>query len=247
MAGAGGAAHLAGVAAAHTTLPVLGVPMESASLKGLDSLLSTVQMPGGIPVATFAIGKPGAVNAALFAVAILAGKRPELGKKLADFRAEQATKILAGETPVADLSLPLIGLLLGASVASGLRLYATIAVLGFLGRSGALALPAGLTVLTQPVGHRGRGRALPRRVPGRQDPDRRLRLGPRPHVRPGPGRGAARVGGHGGRRREGRIIAALLCGGVALSAHGLKASARVALTRAPSPSPTGSRPSPRTA
>jgi len=94
VAGAGGAAHLAGVAAAHTTLPVLGVPMESASLKGLDSLLSTVQMPGGIPVATFAIGKPGAVNAALFAVSVLAGKRPELAKKLADFRAEQARKIL---------------------------------------------------------------------------------------------------------------------------------------------------------
>jgi len=94
VAGAGGAAHLAGVAAAHTTLPVLGVPMESASLKGLDSLLSTAQMPGGIPVATFAIGKPGAVNAALFAVAILAGKRPDLSRKLADFRAEQAAKIL---------------------------------------------------------------------------------------------------------------------------------------------------------
>jgi len=95
VAGAGGAAHLAGVAAAHTTLPVLGIPMESASLKGLDSLLSTVQMPGGIPVATFAIGKPGAVNAALFAVSVLAGKRPELSRKLADFRAEQAKKILA--------------------------------------------------------------------------------------------------------------------------------------------------------
>ena len=73
--------------------------MESASLKGLDSLLSTVQMPGGIPVATFAIGKPGAVNAALFAVAVLAGKRPELGKKLADFRAEQAAKILQEKLP----------------------------------------------------------------------------------------------------------------------------------------------------
>ena len=95
VAGAGGAAHLAGVAAAHTTLPVLGVPMESASLKGLDSLLSTAQMPGGIPVATFAIGKPGAVNAGLFAVAILAAKRPELSKKLEDFRTEQAKKILA--------------------------------------------------------------------------------------------------------------------------------------------------------
>jgi len=94
VAGAGGAAHLAGVAAAHTTLPVLGIPMESASLMGLDSLLSTVQMPGGIPVATFAIGKPGAINAALFAVAILAGKRPELSRKLAEFRADQAAKIL---------------------------------------------------------------------------------------------------------------------------------------------------------
>ena len=98
-AGAGGAAPRAGVADAHTTLPVLGVPMESASLKGLDSLLSTVQMPGGIPVATFAIGKPGAVNAALFAVAILAGKRPELSQRLADFRAEQAAKILQEKLP----------------------------------------------------------------------------------------------------------------------------------------------------
>src|SRR6516165_6152212 len=89
VAGAGGAAHLAGVAAAHTTLPVLGVPMESASLKGLDSLLSTVQMPGGIPVATFAIGKPGATNAALLAVAILANQRPELRKRLHEFREEQ--------------------------------------------------------------------------------------------------------------------------------------------------------------
>ncbi len=104
IAGAGGAAHLAGVAAAHTTLPVLGVPMESASLKGLDSLLSTVQMPGGIPVATFAIGKPGAINAALFAVAVLAGKRPELQKKLAEFRAEQAAKILRNPDPALDSS-----------------------------------------------------------------------------------------------------------------------------------------------
>lgn len=99
VAGAGGAAHLAGVAAAHTTLPVLGVPMESASLKGLDSLLSTVQMPGGIPVATFAIGKPGAVNAALFAVAVLAGKRPELSRKLEDFRAEQSARVLKETLP----------------------------------------------------------------------------------------------------------------------------------------------------
>jgi len=99
VCGAGGAAHLAGVAAAHTTLPVLGVPMESASLKGLDSLLATVQMPGGIPVATFAIGKPGAVNAALFAVAILANAEPELGKKLVAFRADQAAKVLKETLP----------------------------------------------------------------------------------------------------------------------------------------------------
>ena len=92
IAAAGGAAHLAGVLAAHTTLPVLGVPMGSA-LNGLDSLLSTVQMPGGIPVATFAIGKPGAVNAALFAVAILANSRPPLRKKLHEFREVQEKKI----------------------------------------------------------------------------------------------------------------------------------------------------------
>ena len=95
IAAAGGAAHLAGVVAAHTLVPVLGVPMESASLKGLDSLLSTVQMPGGIPVGTLAIGKPGAVNAALLAVAILANSRPELREKLRQFRAQQAAKIEA--------------------------------------------------------------------------------------------------------------------------------------------------------
>src|SRR5579885_3357907 len=93
IAAAGGAAHLAGVTAAHTVLPVLGVPMESASLKGLDSLLSTVQMPGGIPVGTLAIGKPGATNAALLAIAILANSRPELREKIRQFRAEQAAKI----------------------------------------------------------------------------------------------------------------------------------------------------------
>jgi 5-(carboxyamino)imidazole ribonucleotide mutase len=93
IAAAGGAAHLAGVMAAHTTLPVLGVPMKSDALNGLDSLLSTVQMPGGIPVATLAIGKPGAVNAALFAVAILANSRPELRQKLHEFRASQEKKI----------------------------------------------------------------------------------------------------------------------------------------------------------
>ncbi|MBZ5603509.1 MAG: 5-(carboxyamino)imidazole ribonucleotide mutase [Acidobacteriia bacterium] len=93
IAAAGGAAHLAGVIAAHTILPVLGVPIESASLKGLDSLLSTVQMPGGIPVGTLAIGKPGATNAAMLAVAILAVSRPELREKIRQFRAEQAEKI----------------------------------------------------------------------------------------------------------------------------------------------------------
>jgi 5-(carboxyamino)imidazole ribonucleotide mutase len=99
IAAAGGAAHLAGVVAAHTLLPVLGVPMESASLKGLDSLLSTVQMPGGIPVGTLAIGKPGATNAALLAVAILAGSRPELREKLRAFRAEQTAKVLKETLP----------------------------------------------------------------------------------------------------------------------------------------------------
>ena len=99
VAGAGGAAHLPGIVAAHTLLPVLGVPMESASLKGLDSLLSTVQMPGGIPVGTLAIGKPGATNAALLAVAILAGKRPELREKLRAFREEQTAKVLKETLP----------------------------------------------------------------------------------------------------------------------------------------------------
>jgi 5-(carboxyamino)imidazole ribonucleotide mutase len=95
IAAAGGAAHLAGVVAAHTLLPVLGVPMESQSLKGLDSLLATVQMPAGIPVGTLAIGKPGAINAALLAIAILAKGRPELRKKLAAYRAAAAAKIEA--------------------------------------------------------------------------------------------------------------------------------------------------------
>jgi 5-(carboxyamino)imidazole ribonucleotide mutase len=97
LAGAGGAAHLPGMTAAHTTLPVLGVPVESAALKGLDSLLSIVQMPGGVPVATFAIGKAGAINAALFAVTILAAKRPELARRLEEFRAEQTQRVM-GET-----------------------------------------------------------------------------------------------------------------------------------------------------
>jgi 5-(carboxyamino)imidazole ribonucleotide mutase len=94
IAAAGGAAHLPGMVAAHTILPVLGVPIESQSLKGLDSLLSIVQMPGGIPVGTLAIGKPGAINAALLAIAILATNRQDLKNKLRAFRAEQTDKVL---------------------------------------------------------------------------------------------------------------------------------------------------------
>jgi 5-(carboxyamino)imidazole ribonucleotide mutase len=93
IAAAGGAAHLAGVIAAHTVLPVLGVPMKSDALNGLDSLLATVQMPAGIPVATLAIGRAGATNAALLAIAILANSRPSLREKLHEFRAEQEKKI----------------------------------------------------------------------------------------------------------------------------------------------------------
>ena len=99
IAGAGGAAHLAGVTAAYTTLPVLGVPMESKALHGMDSLLSTVQMPPGIPVGTLAIGAPGAKNAALLAIAILANHRPELRAKLHQFRAEQKEKIAKETLP----------------------------------------------------------------------------------------------------------------------------------------------------
>jgi len=94
IAAAGGAAHLAGVVAAHTTLPVLGVPMPSKHLGGLDSLLSTVQMPKGIPVATLAIGEAGAANAALFAVAILALSDSSIDKKLQEFRAKQTDAVL---------------------------------------------------------------------------------------------------------------------------------------------------------
>lgn len=99
IAAAGGAAHLAGVAAAVTPLPVLGVPMESASLKGMDSLLSMVQMPGGIPVGTLAIGKPGAVNAALLAAAILALSNKPVKKALNDFRAAQTKKVAEAKLP----------------------------------------------------------------------------------------------------------------------------------------------------
>jgi 5-(carboxyamino)imidazole ribonucleotide mutase len=97
IAGAGGAAHLAGVTAAQTLVPVLGVPMETSALHGMDSLLSTVQMPAGIPVGTTAIGRAGAVNAALLAIAMLANHRPDLREKLRQFRAEQTQKVL-GET-----------------------------------------------------------------------------------------------------------------------------------------------------
>ncbi|MEN8107490.1 MAG: 5-(carboxyamino)imidazole ribonucleotide mutase [Pseudomonadota bacterium] len=99
IAGAGGAAHLAGVTAAKTTLPVLGVPIPSKYLKGMDSLLSTVQMPKGIPVATFAIGEPGAANAALYAVSIMAVTDSGMADKLADFRKAQ-------EEMVRNMTLP---------------------------------------------------------------------------------------------------------------------------------------------
>jgi 5-(carboxyamino)imidazole ribonucleotide mutase len=102
VAAAGGAAHLAGVAASKTLLPVLGVPMESRSLMGLDSLLSMVQMPAGIPVGTLAIGKPGAINAALFAAAILAGKHPEFRDAIRSYRETQAQAILAHPDPRED-------------------------------------------------------------------------------------------------------------------------------------------------
>ena len=100
IAGAGGAAHLPGMAAAFTLLPVLGVPVESHELRGQDSLLSIVQMPGGVPVGTLAIGKAGAINAALLAVAILAGSRPDLREALRSFRAAQTETVLAATLPV---------------------------------------------------------------------------------------------------------------------------------------------------
>jgi 5-(carboxyamino)imidazole ribonucleotide mutase len=99
IAGAGGAAHLPGMVAAHTVLPVLGVPVQSAALQGLDSLLSIVQMPGGVPVATLAIGKPGAINAGLLAVSILSNSRPDLRMKLRAFRDEQTQKVRQEQLP----------------------------------------------------------------------------------------------------------------------------------------------------
>lgn len=102
IAGAGGAAHLPGMVAAMTELPVLGVPVESKVLKGVDSLLSIVQMPAGIPTATFAIGKAGATNAGLFAVAMLAVNDDELAAKLSDFRKKQSAKVEEAELPDLD-------------------------------------------------------------------------------------------------------------------------------------------------
>ncbi|MEW6160367.1 MAG: 5-(carboxyamino)imidazole ribonucleotide mutase [Verrucomicrobiota bacterium] len=99
IAAAGGAAHLAGVTAAKTALPVLGVPMESKSLHGMDSLLSMVQMPGGVPVATLAIGKPGAINAALFATAMLGNKYPEFRAAYEDFRRKQTERGSSNRDP----------------------------------------------------------------------------------------------------------------------------------------------------
>jgi len=99
IAGAGGAAHLPGMVAAHTVLPVLGVPVQSAALQGLDSLLSIVQMPGGVPVGTLAIGKAGATNAGILAVSILANSRPDLRARLRDFRAEQTQRVRQERLP----------------------------------------------------------------------------------------------------------------------------------------------------
>ena len=102
IAGAGGAAHLPGMAAAKTTLPVLGVPVESKALQGIDSLLSIVQMPAGVPVGTLAIGKPGAINAALLAASIVANSRPEIRERLRALRAEQTSTVLAHPDPAAN-------------------------------------------------------------------------------------------------------------------------------------------------
>ncbi|MBX5494047.1 MAG: 5-(carboxyamino)imidazole ribonucleotide mutase [Bryobacteraceae bacterium] len=99
IAGAGGAAHLPGMTAANTILPVLGVPVESKALKGMDSLLSIVQMPGGVPVGTMAIGKAGAINAALLAISILANHDPALRERLREFRKQQAERVRAEELP----------------------------------------------------------------------------------------------------------------------------------------------------
>ena len=99
IAAAGGAAHLPGMVAAHTVVPVLGVPIQSAALQGLDSLLAIVQMPGGVPVGTLAIGKPGAINSALLAVSIISGSRPDLRARLRAFRTEQTDKVRQERLP----------------------------------------------------------------------------------------------------------------------------------------------------
>jgi len=103
IAGAGGAAHLPGMLASKTTLPILGVPVNSKYLKGMDSLLSIVQMPKGIPVATFAIGEAGAANAGLYAVSLLAGQDDALAKKLDDFRAKQQEAVFAMQLPLDEI------------------------------------------------------------------------------------------------------------------------------------------------
>ncbi|RLT35009.1 MAG: 5-(carboxyamino)imidazole ribonucleotide mutase [Chloroflexi bacterium] len=102
IAGAGGAAHLPGMVAGHTLLPVIGVPVQSQALNGLDSLLSIVQMPAGVPVATMAIGKAGAINAALLAVAILGNSRPELREKLREFRRKRAEQVMNEKLEIGD-------------------------------------------------------------------------------------------------------------------------------------------------
>ena len=108
IAGAGGAAHLPGMTASKTVLPVLGVPVESKVLKGLDSLLSIAQMPGGIPVGTLAIGKAGAINAALLAAAILGAKHPDIREALRKFRVEQTDRVLAQPDPsVSAVAVPM--------------------------------------------------------------------------------------------------------------------------------------------
>jgi 5-(carboxyamino)imidazole ribonucleotide mutase len=109
IAGAGGAAHLPGMTASKTVLPVLGVPVESKALKGLDSLLSIAQMPGGIPVGTLAIGKAGAINAALLAAAILGTKHPQIREALRLFRAEQTGRVLAQPNPAVSATAPFKG------------------------------------------------------------------------------------------------------------------------------------------
>ena len=107
IAGAGGAAHLPGMVAAHTILPVLGVPVQSHALSGLDSLLSIVQMPGGIPVATLAIGKAGATNAGLLAVSILGNSQPELRSRLHAYRQQQTDKVIENSWPDAPANVRL--------------------------------------------------------------------------------------------------------------------------------------------